>query len=118
LSQPNFPIGTIELWQGSIASIPSGWFLCDGTNGTPDLRNNFVVGAGDSFAPGDSAGTITHTHDFTSDVHSHVVPAPDDLVSAGTDFSSDSANAVATGTTDTKSHLPTFYSLAYIMRLS
>jgi prepilin-type N-terminal cleavage/methylation domain-containing protein len=39
------PQGTIVMWSGSIASIPSGWLLCDGTNGTPDLRDKFIVGA-------------------------------------------------------------------------
>jgi prepilin-type N-terminal cleavage/methylation domain-containing protein len=39
------PQGTIVIWSGSIASIPSGWVLCDGTNGTPDLRDKFIVGA-------------------------------------------------------------------------
>ena len=33
------------MWSGSIASIPSGWLLCDGTNSTPDLRNRFIIGA-------------------------------------------------------------------------
>jgi hypothetical protein len=40
-----FVSGMIMLWSGSIASIPSGWLLCDGSNSTPDLRNCFVVGA-------------------------------------------------------------------------
>lgn len=39
------PSGVIVMWSGTIANIPSGWHLCDGTNGTPDLRNFFVVGA-------------------------------------------------------------------------
>lgn len=39
------PIGCIVLWSGTIASIPSSWRLCDGTNGTPDLRDKFVIGA-------------------------------------------------------------------------
>ena len=40
------PTGTIVIWSGSIATIPSGWQLCDGSNGTPDLRSRFVYGAG------------------------------------------------------------------------
>jgi hypothetical protein len=39
------PIGGIIMWSGSIASIPSNWALCNGSNGTPDLRNQFIVGA-------------------------------------------------------------------------
>lgn len=34
------------IWSGSVASIPAGWQLCDGTSGTPDLRSRFVYGAG------------------------------------------------------------------------
>jgi microcystin-dependent protein len=40
------PSGTIVMWSGSIADIPTGWVLCNGGNGTPDLRERFVVGAG------------------------------------------------------------------------
>jgi hypothetical protein len=39
------PSGAILMWSGTIATIPSGWRLCDGTNSTPDLRNRFVIGA-------------------------------------------------------------------------
>lgn len=37
------PKGTIVMWSGSIASIPAGWALCDGSHGTPDLRDKFIV---------------------------------------------------------------------------
>lgn len=40
-----FPTGGIIMWSGTIATIPSGWYLCDGNNGTPDLRNRFIIGA-------------------------------------------------------------------------
>lgn len=40
-----FPSGGIVMWSGTIATIPSGWYLCNGSNGTPDLRNRFIVGA-------------------------------------------------------------------------
>ena len=50
------PIGGIILWSGSVASIPSGWALCNGSNGTPDLRNRFVVGAGSTYSPGNTGG--------------------------------------------------------------
>lgn len=66
------PSGGIIMWSGSIASIPSGWFLCNGSNGTPDLRNRFIVGAGDAYAVAATGGadsvTLTeaqmpaHTH--------------------------------------------------------
>ena len=41
----SIPIGGIIMWSGTIASIPSNWKLCNGTNGTPDLRNRFIIGA-------------------------------------------------------------------------
>jgi microcystin-dependent protein len=42
--------------------VPTGWLLCDGTNGTPDLRDRFVVGAGGDFEVGDTGGSDTHGH--------------------------------------------------------
>lgn len=50
------PIGTIVMWSGSINQLPSGWALCDGQNGTPDLRNKFIVGAGDQYNITDEGG--------------------------------------------------------------
>jgi hypothetical protein len=40
-----FVTGMIMMWSGTIATIPSGWLLCNGASGTPDLRNKFVIGA-------------------------------------------------------------------------
>jgi len=76
-----FPSGMIVLWSGSTGSIPSGWVLCNGSNSTPDLRNRFVVGAGDTYsvdATGGSADAtlVSHTHTATSSVtdpgHNHL----------------------------------------------
>jgi microcystin-dependent protein len=53
------PSGFIGLWSGSVASIPSGWVLCNGSNSTPDLRNFFIVGAGDAYAVGATGGANT-----------------------------------------------------------
>ena len=39
------PVGAIIMWNSTIASIPSGWVLCDGSNGTPDLRDRYIIGA-------------------------------------------------------------------------
>lgn len=55
------PKGMITLWYGSIVSIPTGWALCNGTNGTPDLRDRFVVGAGTSYTVGATGGATTST---------------------------------------------------------
>jgi hypothetical protein len=56
-----FPSGGIIIWSGSSASIPSGWVLCNGSNSTPDLRDKFVVGAGSTYAVGDTGGSATVT---------------------------------------------------------
>jgi len=56
-----FPSGGIIMWSGSVASIPSGWFLCDGSNSTPDLRNRFIVGAGDTYAVDATGGAASVT---------------------------------------------------------
>ncbi len=44
-SVATFSTGMILMWSGTIATIPSGWALCDGSSGTPDLRDRFIVGA-------------------------------------------------------------------------
>lgn len=53
------PSGIICLW--SDETIPSGWVICDGFNGTPDLRNRFVVGASESYPFGSTGGEATST---------------------------------------------------------
>lgn len=50
------PIGGIIMWSGAINSLPSGFYLCNGENGTPNLVNRFIVGAGDSYAVEDAGG--------------------------------------------------------------
>lgn len=57
---PAFITGMIMMWSGTIATIPSGWALCDGTSGTPDLRNRFIVGA-NTDTTGQSTTSITGT---------------------------------------------------------
>ena len=77
------PYGCILMWSGSIATIPAGYALCDGTNSTPDLRNRFVVGAGNTYSVTDIGGNkdaivVTHGHAITiSDPgHGHTVTDP------------------------------------------
>ena len=50
------PTGGIIMWSGSIGSIPSGYVLCDGQNGTPNLKDSFVVGSGNTYAVGNTGG--------------------------------------------------------------
>lgn len=58
------PTGLISMWYGTIASIPTGWYLCNGSNGTPDLRDRFIVGASSdetSIAKTNITGSLTQT---------------------------------------------------------
>ena len=82
------PSGCILLWSGSIGSIPAGWYLCNGSNGTPDLRDRFVVGAGSTYAVDATGGSadamvVSHTHTATSSSsvtdpgHTHTIGTAD-----------------------------------------
>ena len=53
------PAGLIAAWSGAASAVPAGWALCDGANGTPDLRGRFLVGAGGDYAVGDAGGAAT-----------------------------------------------------------
>jgi hypothetical protein len=138
------PSGGIFLWSGSIGSIPAGYVLCNGSNGTPDLRDRFIVGAGSSYAvnaTGGSADSIvpTHTHAATSVVTDpgHVHNMGDAAVFGGTpraasvggsnlgdDVDTQSAVTgvtVATtianaGVSGTGANIPPYYALCYIMK--
>jgi len=131
-----FVSGMILMWSGSIASIPSGWFLCNGSNGTPDLRNRFVVGAGSTYsvsATGGSADAIvvSHTHSITDPGHSHQLDAEGirNDTSVGADawgegggpggFTKTNTTGItvnSTGSSGTNANLPPYYALAYIMK--
>ena len=75
------PSGIICMWSGESTAIPSGWHLCDGNEGTPDLRDRFIVGAGNTYKVKDTGGEATHklttnempshNHGFTGTSHSH-----------------------------------------------
>ena len=75
------PSGIICMWSGESTAIPSGWHLCDGSSGTPDLRDRFIVGAGSTYKVKDTGGEAahklttnempSHNHGFTGTSHSH-----------------------------------------------
>jgi hypothetical protein len=137
------PAGLISLWSGSIGSIPVGWYLCDGTNGTPDLRDRFIVGAGTTYAVTATGGStdsvvVSHTHTATSTDSGHVHNVtgwlgaaspgsgggsdPGQRLSGNTTVASASSTANitttinSTGVSGTNANLPPYYALAYIMR--
>jgi len=133
-----FVAGMIMMWSGSIASIPSGWLLCDGASGTPDLRNRFVVGAGSTYAvdaTGGSADAIvvshTHTATVTDPGHNHTLSIYDTSGFNGfeanpglnrftrTTSTSTTGITVANsteGSSGTNANLPPYFALAYIMK--
>lgn len=138
------PAGLISLWSGSIGSIPSGWYLCDGTNGTPDLRDRFIVGAGTTYAVTATGGStdsvvVQHNHTATSVVtdpgHNHstyqfqsVYDGLDSTVLGGQAWNAASTTGTSTtgitvattvansGVSGVNANLPPYYALAYIMR--
>ena len=87
----NLPTGIISMWSGAIVSIPATWTLCDGTDGTPDLRDRFVVGAGSSYSVGTTGGadSVTLTE---AQIPSHSHSFSDTSTSAGSHVHSGSTN--------------------------
>lgn len=108
--------GSIILWFGAIVDIPDRWVLCDGNNGTPDLRDKFVIGAGNSFAVGAVGGNATHNHTFTSQSHFHVLsPEVEGNIEAGEAFDLSTDSKTVSGTTNDKTERPPYHALCYIM---
>ena len=112
------PSGGIIMWSGSIVSIPSGWYLCDGTNGTPNLRDKFIVGAGSAYAVAATGGAATHTHSVPRDGWGDSGP---EVVSGRLSVRSDGGggsvySAAGDNVTGAGSSLPPYYALAYIMK--
>lgn len=76
ISDTAIPAGLICMWAGSTETIPAGWAICDGTQGTPNLTDRFVIGAGTSLAAGEIGGTLGHSHPVTvteAGAHTHPV---------------------------------------------
>ncbi|MAD25804.1 MAG: hypothetical protein CMO44_16715 [Verrucomicrobiales bacterium] len=63
----NVAVGSIMMWSGAIADIPTGWQLCDGSGNSPDLRDRFVIGSGSTYPVGDTGGS----KDSSLPSHSH-----------------------------------------------
>lgn len=103
------PRGIITMWSGPVTSIPAGWALCDGTNGTPDLRNKFVKGVPNSTTnPGVTGGNATHNHNGVTGT------------TAGGGAAGDYSNALTHSHShpiNSDSNLPPYYEVAFIMKL-
>jgi hypothetical protein len=134
------PSGCIVMWSGSVSSIPIGWLLCNGSSGTPDLRNRFVVGAGSTYAVNATGGSadanvVSHTHTINDGGHTHNFSTRgDDGTGSGAGIgvvgynqsigSGDGGMALSTtgitlnstGSSGTNANLPPYFALAYIMK--
>lgn len=133
--------GVIAMWSGSAAVIPMGWGLCDGSNGTPDLRDKFIIGAGIHNTIGDTGGSrdsspILHTHQGSAtEAGEHFHEFGGALAAAGgttnVGFRESSTGAVTelagvhthpltinpTGIAGSGRNDPEYYTIAYIIRL-
>jgi len=107
--------GSILLWYGAIVDIPAGYVLCDGNNGTPDLRDKFILGAGGAKNPGDTGGAAIHSHIFIGDGHTHDIGAGLQIAAGGA-YDDETGTAYAAGTTNSSDGRPPFRALAYIMK--
>ena len=67
------PTGVVVMWAGAVTSIPAGWALCDGSNGTPDLRERFIVGAGGVNTTNPVAGGAGYTKGATGGENTHTL---------------------------------------------
>ena len=128
------PPGLIAMWSGAVNAIPTGWALCNGANGTPDLRNRFIVGAGSSYAVHSASGSTTTgaTTLALSQIPSHTHPYSGSTVGGSGMWHNnegklahgggEGGNAYAIGYaggsgSHTHSTIPPYYALAYIMKL-
>lgn len=133
------PVGCIILWSGAANNIPEGWALCNGQNGTPDLRNRFVVGAGGEYTVGATGGEKAHSltesemprhrHEWVGDDQlAGIDPDASEAIrltttrydassSLGGSWSSHVYGTSQTGGSAAHENRPPFYALCYIMRL-
>lgn len=130
-----FKTGMIIMWSGLIANIPAGWYLCNGSNGTPDLRNRMIIcadadsgGAAKTTVEGaatQSGGAATHTntldelvphtHDITLDI-STSFNGTGSAPGVGTSSSDGSQTTTSTGSGTAYSIMNPYYALALIMK--
>ena len=129
------PDGTIIQWfqRTTDTPAPKGWAFCDGTNGTPDLRDRFIVGAGNDYTPGDTGGekehilTIdempTHRHDLklyflSSDTGPYFTYSNNYLTQPNSSTIRTSTESIQNnGNDQPHENRPPYYALAYIMKL-
>jgi len=126
--ESRLPSGAIIIWSGSVNAIPTGFALCDGQSGRPDLRDKFVLGAGLGYGVGADGGSATRTLTANNLPPFSINGRGFNLKS--TDWRSGGNPSVGNGTGEETSRLltyngssepfsilPPYYSLAYIIKL-
>lgn len=120
------PYGIIVMWYGQTWNIPSGWALCNGGNGTPNLQDRFVIGAGSGYGVGATGGaadvTLTvaqmpsHSHTVYMDIRGNENGSNDYTLAAygGRGYSLGSS---AAGGNQSHENRPPYYALCYIMKI-
>lgn len=132
------PSGVITMWSGAADAVPAGWALCDGQNGTPDLRDRFIVGAGGAHAVGATGGStsvgltgsVGNTTLTLSQIpsHTHNTIAGNSSGSGGVTVGGTSSPRATSANGGNGAHghslalnnisiEPPYYALAYIMKL-
>lgn len=134
------PKGGIIMWSGAIADIPAGWALCDGVERTredgtkvtpPDLRDRFIVGAGNGYAVAVVGGESSHvltiaempTHNHVNGSYQYLLQATGGNTTSDTDSSSNEPDIKNKGAMSSvgggqaHNNLPPYYALAFIMKL-
>lgn len=126
------PKGIISMWSGTIANIPTGWALCDGTNGTPNLSGKFIVGYnatdGDYNAIGNAGGEKQHTltvNEIPAHAHNQQVYTavnnggrkPVGYANTLADLGDSGVSTLNTGGGQAHENRPPYYTLAYIIKL-
>ncbi len=111
-----FKKGMTMVWPGAIADIPAGWALCNGSNGTPNMTDRVVIGAGGGLVFNSTGGSVSHTHAFTGNGHDHDIESGPEI-QAGEGYALTVSEETAGGTTNPASTLPPYRVLPYIMKL-
>lgn len=127
--EDKLPTGIISIWYGAANAVPSGWALCNGENGTPDLRGKFVLGCSDEYAVGNTGGESEHTLTVAElPEHNHYAgtktgrlftlgTSSGDFIVTSSQSGADNVSGGDAGSGKAHNNMPPYYVLAYIMKL-
>lgn len=106
------PVGTIKMFHAHPSTIPSGWAICDGGSGTPDLRDKFILGG---VTPGETGGSDTTSGSSTNNSGAPSSTQNVDTTGADTLVAS---NVHTHNIAHTHTHTPPFYRMVFIMKIA